>query len=1057
MRLNLHQRFITYLLLLGVLPLLVVGGISIELSHSALEAESGAHVARELKDKRVLLDTQMAQIETLIANISGVEEITNALSIESPAADSYTRLATQARIGYVLNNYLNLRGLVSIEILTLSGNHYHIGETLDVSNPDSALRDRLIRETQAHSQNIYWAGLQPNVNGNSKHRTVLVATRMIYRLNREASRQEPVALVVVNYDPNYIRQQFAESDSTISGYMVLLDGNDHFVHHPDATLLGQSADPELLAWLNREPNAGITNGMMVQSVGLRAPQWRLVTMVPEDAINRPARGIARASILVMLASLLLVGIGAFSFLKRVVLPLREITNRFHQLQIAPESKLAPMAVVGDDEIANLGSGFNDLLDALTARQAADQAMRLSEAQLRANLDNTPNVAIQWYDDSGRVSYWNPASEKLFGWPASESVGKTIDQLIYSKDQAAEFRRVLDTIKDTGQPYGPFESAIQNRAGGNVWLLSTIFPIPMSNECTGFVCMDVDITDRKLAEAQLRQMNLVLESRVRERTRDLEASNADLTQARDAAEVANRAKGAFLANMSHEIRTPLNGIVGMTHLIRRGGLTPNQEDQISKLEAASDHLLGVINAVLELSKIEAGKLILEEQPVDLRTVAANVCALIHDRAETKGLGLQCEPQTFPCDLLGDATRLQQALLNYAGNAVKFTDSGTISLRIQCVDENEESALVRFEVSDTGIGITPEALPRLFNAFEQADNSLTRTYGGTGLGLAITRHLAELMGGEAGVIGSPGGGSTFWFSARLKKAALSLATGATLAEFPEECLRQEFAGSRILLVDDEPINREIAQSILEDVGLVIDTAADGIEAVALASGNDYAGILMDMQMPRLDGLEATRQIRALPEGQAIPIIAMTANAFAEDRQRCMDSGMSDFLAKPIDPERLYATLLSWLRATEPKSLNGQFTWSERYSVGVEILDRQHRHLLALCAEAARVVDSPGSGKLSDIMDQMRQYADQHFKTEERLLAEHSYPNLPEQEREHDDYRTKLTALLLTASAGALEQSAVYELLTQWWLDHILVSDMAYKECLGRANLELKPLNQ
>jgi hemerythrin-like metal-binding protein len=414
-------------------------------------------------------------------------------------------------------------------------------------------------------------------------------------------------------------------------------------------------------------------------------------------------------------------------------------------------------------------------------------------------------------------------------------------------------------------------------------------------------------------------------------------------------------------------------------------------------------------------------------------------------------LVCETQTFPRNLLGDTTRIQQALLNYAGNAVKFTDAGTISLHIQCLEENEESALVRFDVADTGIGIEPEALPRLFTAFEQADNSLTRTHGGTGLGLAITKHLAELMGGEAGVISSPGAGSTFWFSARLKKGDAQQAAAPVIKESPEECLRQEFYGSRILLVDDEPINREIAQTILEEVGLVVDTAADGREALDLAINQDYAAILMDMQMPRMNGLEATRQIRLHPEKSAVPIIAMTANAFAEDRQHCMNAGMNDFLTKPIDPDHFFGTLLSWLRDNKPKWLTGQLAWSERYSVGVEILDRQHRQLLDLCAQAARVVEATDSGELSDILDQMLQYADQHFRTEESLLAEHAYPDLAGQEREHNEYLTQLTSLILTPSTGStLKQSAVYELLTHWWLDHILVSDMAYKDFLGRANL-------
>ena len=258
------------------------------------------------------------------------------------------------------------------------------------------------------------------------------------------------------------------------------------------------------------------------------------------------------------------------------------------------------------------------------------------------------------------------------------------------------------------------------------------------------------------------------------------------------------------------------------------------------------------------------------------------------------------------------QLQQALLNYATNAIKFTETGDVTLHPSLQEEDAESVLVRFAVEDTGIGIAPETLPRLFGAFEQADNSTTRKYGGTGLGLAITRRLAEQMGGEAGVESTPGVGSTFWFTARLKKGAEAMIPPqADPADF-EMALRQRHAGKRILVVDDEPINREIARLQLEAAGLDVDTAVDGVDAIALACQTAFAAILMDMQMPRLDGLEATRRIRELPGYRDTPILAMTANAFVEDKMRCLDAGMDDFLIKPFIPELLFATLLKYLDA-------------------------------------------------------------------------------------------------------------------------------------------------
>jgi len=396
----------------------------------------------------------------------------------------------------------------------------------------------------------------------------------------------------------------------------------------------------------------------------------------------------------------------------------------------------------------------------------------------------------------------------------------------------------------------------------------------------------------------------LEKLVAERTEQL-------SQAKEAAESANVAKSAFLANMSHEIRTPLNAITGMTHLLRRSGMSATQTARLEKIEQAGGHLLEIINAVLDLSKIEAGKFVLEETDVHLGALLGNVASMLHERAEAKHLRILLEVESPSCRLKGDATRLQQALLNYATNAVKFTDAGHVTLRTRIASESESHALLRFEVEDTGIGISPDVVSRLFSAFEQADNSTTRQYGGTGLGLAITRKLAELMGGEAGVESQPGMGSNFWFTARLKKAGGLEDTTERLAEDSAEAmLKERCAGRRILLVDDEIINREVVLELLAEIGLEIRVAENGEEAVAEARSAAFDLILMDMQMPRMDGLEATRQIRQLPFGATVPIIAMTANAFADDRMRCFEAGMNDFIAKPMKPDDLFAIILKHL---------------------------------------------------------------------------------------------------------------------------------------------------
>ena len=533
-----------------------------------------------------------------------------------------------------------------------------------------------------------------------------------------------------------------------------------------------------------------------------------------------------------------------------------------------------------------------------AMAKVEQELRYSENKFSILFNKAPFPAALSKLPGYEHADVNEAWIKKFGYTKKEAIGKTSIELNINRDHASRSEMIDNII--IGKPVHNLEQLLFSRSGDAFTVSIDVNRIEIGGENYSFTFVQ-DITERKKNETILAKYKDQLEELILERTKELEI-------ARQEAVAANAMKSEFLANMSHEIRTPMNSVLGLAQLVLDIEIDPKKIDYLEKIQISGEHLLGIIDDILDFSQMEAGKLNIEKTDFDLNEIKAKLSDMLTQRAAGKGLKLSFDFDPDIPMLCGDSLRLSQILLNYIDNAIRFTEKGEIIIRAIMPEEDINDLFLRCEVQDTGIGISPDNIGKLFQPFQQADNSTTRKYGGSGLGLAICNRLAKMMDGEVGIKSELGKGSTFWFAVRLEKSKGKKED--TISN--DSNITFSLQGAHILLVEDDDINRLVATRFLQHAGADVSIAKNGKEALDLLHHMHFDCVLMDIQMPVMGGLEAIKKIRADPTLAGLRVIAMTANASNRDRENFIRAGMDDFISKPFKSKFLSTIIAKWIPA-------------------------------------------------------------------------------------------------------------------------------------------------
>jgi len=1019
---------LAYLLVAGILPLMLLGFAAFEISKEIVIAQAEEDNARLVGQFASYLRLYSDQVEDIAAAIAGNETIADNLRrADEVGTGNFGRLNMNAQMGRLLNDYIRVKGLVSLDILTVRGAHFHVGETLDVADIAPGTSLKLLNELQGNPAQVLWRGIDDNLNSRSRQKKVISVTRSIQEFSPVSGKSDTVGVLVISLNDEIVRSYLQGAPLADGMQLMEVDRNGVIALHSDPSKYAQPLVPALNSLVrsaNPVHQLTLDGEPVLLNVTPQDRQHRVVlTLTPKRLLTQKVQSLAVATFGLLLTGLAVILALTWHFFRRVARPIRMVSEGFKRLANAPDETHESLPeAASKDEIGQLVEGFNNHLAALQLqRTAARELQQLNEIRLEtetmliAAIDAVGESFVV-YDVDDKLLFCNERYRRMYS--QSEQIlvpGAGYEEILRLAEAKILYGGTGDAFEDwvdkrlTAHRRGNLDAEVRLNDGR--WLRM----VERRTALGQTVCFQIDITPHKLAQ--------------------------------EASDTANQAKTNFLATMSHEIRTPMNGILGMLQLLEHTNLTPHQLDYAHKAQSATRALLGIINDILDFSKVESGKFEIESEPFDLNDVLRDLSVVLAGQTGDKNVDVlfDIDPHLPPM-LRGDALRLRQVLLNLTGNAIKFTNSGEVVLSVHVTAQSADQVGLSFKVRDSGIGIANDKIDYIFSGFSQAEATTSRRFGGSGLGLAISKRLVGLMGGDLQASSELGRGSQFFFDLTLGKSdestrqtvpqqrlrvlivddnpnaleimrsmadtlgwdcvcvgsgeqaesfyqksaaqpfQLILIDAAIIKPAAEETLRLLFAqtaaselprvillsvseqsaldaqwahdnkrvhgfltkpftarmlenawnlarfdadenaeqrlpsespararnrgleGLRLLVVEDNLLNQQIAMELLTRNGASVQLASGGIDGVAMALSAQppFDAILMDMQMPDIDGLEATRRIRAVDSMRQIPIIAMTANAMESDRQACRQAGMVDHVSKPIDLEQLIGSV-------------------------------------------------------------------------------------------------------------------------------------------------------